>query len=110
MNAAPGKIEVALFTVGFAIAGLVLLALMWSGVGPYADMARANGAERATFIDHATGASVELELGPLVEEHRVWSTYVTAQSRVSSKCSSSERYCVGSPVSRRVSNRYCRSS
>jgi len=77
VNAAPGKIEVALFAVGFAIAGLVLLALMWSGVGPYADMARANGAERATFIDHATGASVELELGPLVEEHRVWSTYVT---------------------------------
>ena len=77
MNAAPGKIEVALFAVGFAIAGLVLLALMWSGVGPYADMARANGAERATFIDHTTGVTVELELGPLVEEHRLWSTYVT---------------------------------
>src|SRR5439155_22506557 len=73
VNAVPGKIEVALFAVGFAIAGLVLLALMWSGVGPYADMARANGAERATFIDHATGASVELELGPLVQEHRVGS-------------------------------------
>jgi len=77
VNAAPGKIEVALFAVGFAMAGLVLLALLWSGVGPYADMARASGAERATFIDHATGGSVELELGQLVEEHRLWSTFVT---------------------------------
>ena len=77
MNASPGKIEVALLAAGFAMAGLVLLALVWSGVGPYADMARANGAERATFIDHTTGATVELELGPLLEEHRVWSTYVT---------------------------------
>jgi Protein of unknown function (DUF1461) len=77
MNAAPGKIEIALFAVGFAMAGLVLLALVWSGVGPYADMARANRADRALFIDHTTGASVAMELGPLVEEHRVWSTYVT---------------------------------
>ena len=77
MNASPGKIEIALFAVGFALAGLVLLALLWSGVGPYADMARANGADRTTFIDHTTGGHVEMELGPLVEEHRVWSTYVT---------------------------------
>jgi len=77
VNASPGKIEIALFAVGFALVGLVLLALLWSGVGPYADMARANGADRATFIDHTTGASVAMELGPLVEEHRVWSTYVT---------------------------------
>ena len=77
MNASPERIEVALFAVGFAMAGLVLLALLWSGVGPYADMARANGAERATFIDHTNGATVEMDLGPLLEEHRVWSTYVT---------------------------------
>jgi len=77
MNASPGKIEIALFAVGLALAGLVLLALLWSGVGPYADMARANGADRTTFIDHTTGGHVEMELGPLVEEHRVWSTYVT---------------------------------
>ncbi len=77
MNTSPGKIEIALFAAGFAMAGLVLLALVWSGAGPYADMARANGADRTTFIDHATGASVEMELGPLVEEHRLWSAYVT---------------------------------
>jgi hypothetical protein len=73
----PGRIDRALFAVGFAIAGLVLLALVWSGVGPYVDIARANGAERATFIDHTSGASVEIELGPLVQQHRLWSTYVT---------------------------------
>src|SRR5437899_11525709 len=40
-------------------------------------MARANGADRATFSDHTTGSGVEMELGPLVEEHRLWSAYVT---------------------------------
>ena len=77
MNASPGKVETALFAVGFAMAGLVFLALLWSGVDPYIDMARANKAERATFIDHTTGDSVVMELGPLVQEHRLWSTYVT---------------------------------
>jgi len=77
VNASPGKVETALFAVGFAMAGLVFLALLWSGVDPYIDMARANKAERATFIDHTTGDSVVMELGPLVQEHRLWSTYVT---------------------------------
>ena len=77
MTESPGKIETALFAVGFAMAGLVLLALAWSGAGAYADMARAAGAERTTFIDHENGKNVVMELGPLVEEHRVWSTYVT---------------------------------
>jgi hypothetical protein len=77
VNASPGKVEIALFAVGFAMAGLVLLALLWSGVDPYIDMARANNADRATFIDHTTGDSVAMELGPLVQQHRLWSTYVT---------------------------------
>jgi integral membrane protein (TIGR01906 family) len=72
-----GKIEVALFAVGFAMAGLLLLALLWSGVGAYADMARASGIDEATFIDHTTSQSVRLDLGTLAEEHRLWSTYVT---------------------------------
>jgi integral membrane protein (TIGR01906 family) len=75
-----GKMEVALFAVGFAMAGLVLLALLWSSVGAYADMAQAAGAESATFIDHAAGENVVMGLGPLVQEHRVWSTYVTGGS------------------------------
>ena len=77
MNASPGKVETALFAVGFAMAGLVFLALLWSGVDPYIDMARANNADRVTFIDHTTGDSVVMELGPLVQQHRQWSTYVT---------------------------------
>ena len=77
MSRVPGKLEVALFAIGFAMSGLVLLALLWSGEGPYADMARANGATTATFIDHTTGGSVAMDLGPLVQEHQVWSTYVT---------------------------------
>ena len=76
MSAVPGKFEIALFAIGFTMSGLVLLALLWSGDGPYADMARANAAA-TTFIDHTTGGSVVMDLGPLVEEHRVWSTYVT---------------------------------
>jgi integral membrane protein (TIGR01906 family) len=78
MNASPGKIETTLFAVGFAMSSLVLLALLWSGVGAYIDMARANGITGATFYDHATGRnSVELSLDALAEQHRAWSTYIT---------------------------------
>lgn len=77
MSGVPGKLEVALFAIGFAMSGLVLLALLWSGDGPYADMARASGATTTTFIDHTTGGNVPMDLGPLVQEHRVWSTYIT---------------------------------
>jgi integral membrane protein (TIGR01906 family) len=76
-SGSPGRIETALFAVGFAAAGLVLLALVWSGVGPYVDMARAQGVTRVAFLDHTTGQSVDLDLASLAEEHRVWSTYVT---------------------------------
>ncbi|MEX2046200.1 MAG: DUF1461 domain-containing protein [Chloroflexota bacterium] len=79
MNTSPGRIETALFAIGFTMAGLVLLALLWSGVGPYVDIARANGIAGATFYDHATQRnSVSLELGPLAEQHRAWSEYVTS--------------------------------
>jgi uncharacterized membrane protein len=78
VNASPGKIEAALFAIGFAMSGLVLLALLWSGVGPYVDIARANGVSGATFYDHATGANtVQLSLDALAEQHRRWSAYIT---------------------------------
>lgn len=78
MNESPGRIETALFAIGFAMAGLVLLALLWSGVGPYSDMARGAGVAGATFYDHVTGGnSVQLDLGALAEQHRAWSEYVT---------------------------------
>ena len=77
MSTGTGKIEVTLFAVGLAMAGLVLFALLWSGVGAYMDMARASGVDGTTFIDHATGQIVRMDLVPLGEEHRLWSTYVT---------------------------------
>ena len=77
MSTGTGKIEVALFAVGLAMAGLVLFALLWSGVGAYIDMARASSVDATTFIDHVTGQNVRMDLVPLAEEHRLWSTYVT---------------------------------
>ncbi len=77
MSASRGRLEVVLFAIGLAMSGLVLLALLWSGDGPYVDMARTNRIVGATFIDQTTGANVNMELGPLVQEHRVWSAYVT---------------------------------
>ena len=77
MNAAPGRLETALFAIGLAMAGLVLLALAWSGVGAYEDMARANGVARATFLDHTTGRNVDIGIAELAAEHRGWSAYVT---------------------------------
>jgi integral membrane protein (TIGR01906 family) len=78
MNAGIGKIETAVFAMGFTMAGLVLLALLWAGVGAYVDMARANGVDGATFYDHATRSdSVRLDLAALADQHRAWSEYVT---------------------------------
>ena len=77
MNASPGKFETALFAIGLAMSGLVLLALAWSGVAPYEDLARANDVTRATFVDHVADANAELALPVLLEEHRRWSAYVT---------------------------------
>ncbi len=75
MNTSPGKVETALFAVGFAIASLVLLALMWSGAGPYADMARASGVNGTTFRNGDVEASVSLDA--MSEIHRQWAAFVT---------------------------------
>ena len=75
MNTSPGKFETALFAVGFAMAGLVLLALLWSGAGPYADMARASGLNGTTFKNGDVETSVSLDA--MREIHRQWAAYVT---------------------------------
>ena len=82
MNASPGKFETALFAIGFAMAGLVLLALLWSGTAAYEQMARSNGVTGATFVLDPDGArgSVEVDLSRMVEWHRMWSAYVTGGS------------------------------
>lgn len=73
---APSPLEIALFTLALVAAGLVLLALAWSGTGPYEDMARANGVRSETFRS-PSGAAVRLDLAQVVELHRAWSFYVT---------------------------------
>jgi integral membrane protein (TIGR01906 family) len=75
VNTSPGKFETALFAVGLAMAGLVLLALPWSGAGPYADMARASGVNGTTFKNGDVETSVSLDA--MTEIHRQWATYVT---------------------------------
>jgi integral membrane protein (TIGR01906 family) len=73
------RIDTALFALGFVLAGLVLLALLWSGAGPYEDMARANGVSATLMIFRGSTGTVEtpVDLPHLVEWHQSWSRYVT---------------------------------
>lgn len=73
---APSWLEVALLGLALAAAGLVVLALGWSGTTPYADLARANGVTSMVFFTPG-GGPVRLDLPEVVEVHRAWSFYVT---------------------------------
>ncbi len=78
MNTSPGKIETALFAVGLAMAGLVLLAVLWSGRAAYEDMARANGVDQTTLLAHVPGGGTyTTDRNGLVAIHERWSTYIT---------------------------------
>ena len=78
MNASPGKVETALFAVGFAIAGLVILAIVWSGTAAYEDMAKVNGVDQATLIAQLPGGGTYItDRNGLVIIHGRWSTYIT---------------------------------
>jgi len=71
-------IELALFVAALLVAGLVVLALLWSGRGPYEDLARANGVDRTTLIAHIPGGGTYVtDRNGLVAIHERWSTYVT---------------------------------
>ena len=71
-------IEVVLFVAALLVAGLVVLALLWSGRGPYEDLARANGVDRTTLIAHVPGGGTYgTDRNGLVAIHERWSTYVT---------------------------------
>ena len=69
-------LEVALFVVALSVAGLVVFALLWSGEGPYRDLARANGVSRLVFVAPA-GGTQETDLETAVLLHGAWSRYVT---------------------------------
>jgi integral membrane protein (TIGR01906 family) len=78
VNASPGKAEPALFAVGFAIAGLVILAIVWSGTAAYEDMAKVNGVDQATLIAQLPGGGTYItDRNGLVIIHGKWSTYIT---------------------------------
>ena len=80
MNVRPGTLETALFAIAFALSGLVLLALVWSGAGAYEQIALSNGVGGTALVARgSTGATeeVRVDLGTLVEYHRQWTAYVT---------------------------------
>jgi len=79
------RLEVAVFAIAFALAGLIAFAFLWSGDGPYAWLADANGVRGTTFVSYgpcpppAGDCSVD---GPVSLEtmrgwHRQWVAYVT---------------------------------
>ena len=71
-------IEIALFAAAFAVAALVSAAILWSGSGPYEDLARANGVTSVDMLSHGPGgdATAAVPLARLVELHNEWSGYV----------------------------------
>jgi integral membrane protein (TIGR01906 family) len=69
-------IEVALFTISLLVVGLVLLALLWSGEGPYRDLARANDVTRFVFVVPPDGR-LETDVETAVAMHGAWARYVT---------------------------------
>ncbi len=75
----PGPFEVALYAIGFALAGLVVMALLWSGGQPYRDLARDNGVRANTFVLHsAEGGTSTMDVNAIVALlHEPWSRYVT---------------------------------
>ena len=69
-------LALALFVVGFAVAGLVIFALLWAGEAPYRDLARSNGVDRFVFVLPPDGRQ-ETDLETAVALHGEWSRYVT---------------------------------
>lgn len=69
-------LETALFIAALLISGLVVFALVWSGVGPYEQLARANNAMAIDFYDRS-GRLTSWDLVAALDVHRQWAAYVT---------------------------------
>ncbi|MDO8506017.1 MAG: DUF1461 domain-containing protein [Candidatus Limnocylindria bacterium] len=65
-----------LFMAAFSLAGLVVFALVWSGTGPYADLARDNHVQEITFV-RRNGQPLSFDLVAVLDVHRRWAQYVT---------------------------------
>lgn len=72
--------EVALTALCLAVGGLVGLAIVWAQPGVYADIARAEGFDRATFRFVHDGTTRVFELPDLVGLHTSWLRYVTGRA------------------------------
>jgi|GEM_PF-4857464 len=72
--------EVALAALCLAVAGLVGLAIGWAQPGVYADIARSEGFDRATFRFVFDGRAQVFELPTLVGLHTSWLRYVTGRA------------------------------
>ena len=75
----PRWIETALFVVAFLVSGLVVAALLWSGEGPYRDLARDNHADRFVFrVVSPSGGTHVMDAETAARSiHSPWSSYVT---------------------------------
>lgn len=71
--------ESALAALCLAVAGLVGLAVVWAQPGVYADIARVEGFDRATFRTLDGSPAKVMELRDLVELHGAWLRYVTGR-------------------------------
>lgn len=73
-----GALEVLLFAVGLLLAGLVALALLWSGTGPYRQlMTGPDPAHDCVMMFTPQGDERCQPVARLVEAHRDWTAYVT---------------------------------
>jgi len=79
------RVEVAIFAIAFAVFGLVVLALVWSGDWAYAGLANLNGVKQTSFILPANAADprpveTPIDLATTISWHHSWAAYVTGAS------------------------------
>ena len=72
--------ESALAALCLAVAGLVGLAIVWAQPGVYADIARTEGFDQATFRFVHDGTTRAFDLRDLVGLHTSWLRYVTGRA------------------------------
>lgn len=71
-------IELALFVVALLVSGLVVLALAWSGTGPYEDIMNATPVRGGCLVMLApSGRDTCVPLARMVQLHQGWASYET---------------------------------
>ena len=71
-------VEVFLFAAALLVVGLVVLALLWSGTGPYEDLMKGPpGTVNCIRMINNSGGETCYDIPRVVELHRAWSSYET---------------------------------